>query len=216
MKVAIDRTSDRQLLQQLHRLGSATVAQLCAELGVTATAVRQRLMRLQSADLVTREAIRSGRGRPRHVYRLTEAGVRSLGENYGDLAAILWRELQRIQDPTVREHLVARIRDALVQRYGSSVDGRTLDERVAQLKEVLADRGFQVEVDCKDGVPTLRENNCPYPDLASRDPSICRLEQEVFQEILGEDVVLAHCCRDGDQYCEFQVVGAGKSWNVDH
>ncbi|NOX55177.1 MAG: MarR family transcriptional regulator, partial [Planctomycetes bacterium] len=85
MKAVLDRTNDRQLLQQLHRLGSATVSQLCAELGVTATAVRQRLLRLQSAELVTREAVRSGRGRPRYVYRLTDAGLRSLGDNYSDL-----------------------------------------------------------------------------------------------------------------------------------
>ncbi|NOX53936.1 MAG: hypothetical protein GXP27_05750, partial [Planctomycetes bacterium] len=62
---------------------------------------------------------------------------------------------------------------------------------------------------------TLRENNCPYPDLANRDPSICQLEQEVFQQILGEDVVLAECCRDGGQYCEFQAGGGADTWDVE-
>jgi len=203
MKFSLDKHTDRQLLQALHRLDSATVHQLCDAIGVTATAVRQRLARLQSAQLVAREAVRSGRGRPHHKYRLTEAGTRILGENYSDLALVLWKELQGIQDPETRERVGAGVRDALVLRYGNLVDGESLSERMLQLKQVLVEQGFEVETDSANGLPILRENNCPYPDLAGRDRSICELEQEVFERILGECVTLAQCCRDGDQCCEF-------------
>ena len=52
-------------------------------------------------------------------------------------------------------------------------------------------------------LPILRENNCPYHDLASRDASICDLEQTVFSEVLGIPMERTQCCRDGDQCCEF-------------
>ena len=204
MKPTFETSNDRELLQELHRLGSGTVQELCDALGVTATAVRQRLVRLQGSRLIGRETLKVGRGRPSFVYRLTETGTRLLGENYGDLVLVLWRELQEIHEPELRERIVARVRDALVERYGNLVDGQTLDERVAQLTEALSDRGFQVESDCSSGLPVLRENNCPYPELASRDPSICRLEQQVFERILGDSVTLAQCCRNGDHCCEFQ------------
>ncbi len=203
MKASIEREDDRVLLELLHRLGGATVRQLSEAVGVTPSAVRQRLARLQSGGLVERQAVRSGRGRPKHVYRLTGPGRRALGENYAELTAVLWRELLSIEDAAVRQRMVERIRDALVQRYGSLVDGPTLAERLSQLRDALRQRGFQVEVDTEGETPVLRESYCPYPDLASTDPSICQLEQEVFERILGEDVQLTRCCRDGSNCCEF-------------
>lgn len=115
MKNAID-PHDREFLNQLNRMGSGTVHEICEELGVTATAVRQRLVRLQSLNFIQRETVRSGRGRPFHAYSVTAVGQRELGENYADLAMILWGELRQIEDPAVRELIFERIREALVAR----------------------------------------------------------------------------------------------------
>lgn len=73
------------------------------------------------------------------------------------------------------------------------------------LRGLLTTLGFDVEVSQLSGelLPILRENNCPYHDLASRDASICDLEQTVFSEVLGVPVNRTQCCRDGDQCCEF-------------
>ncbi len=203
MKLALD-SNDREFLDRLHRIGGATVQDLCVELGITATAVRQRLTRLYGQGLVSREAERIGRGRPRHTYLVTDAGLRELGDNYSDLALILWREMRRIEEPEVRDRLVGRVRDALVQRYGKVVTGHTVGKRIEELKSALTERGFDVEVDSSGGLPILRENNCPYFELASDDPAICELEQEVFQTVLGTDVTRTQCCLDGHSCCEFQ------------
>src|ERR1700685_1272906 len=92
--------SDRQFLERLHQLGGGTVQEICADLGVTATAVRQRLLRLQASSMVARELVRAGRGRPHHVYRVTQAALCELGDNYAELAQILWRELRNIEEPS--------------------------------------------------------------------------------------------------------------------
>ena len=207
MRSAID-PHDREFLDQLHRSGPATIQEICTVLGVTATAVRQRLARLQGLDLVTRETVRAGRGRPHHTYRLTEAGLRELGDNYADLAMILWRELQSVEEPAVRARLLDGIQRSLVQQYGRDVQGASLYERVAQLRVALIDRGFDVEVDSSGELPILRENNCPYLELASSDSSICELEHAVFQRVLGAELKLAQCCLDGHSCCEFQPAGA--------
>jgi len=54
MKAVIE-PGDRQFLQRLHEIGGGTVQEICADLGVTATAVRQRLVRLQGLKMVARE-----------------------------------------------------------------------------------------------------------------------------------------------------------------
>jgi predicted ArsR family transcriptional regulator len=203
MKLAID-TSDRNFLDQLHRLGSGTIQELCDLVGVTATAVRQRLVRLQGQGLVARTMIRNGRGRPYFVYQLSEAGLNQLGENYGDLALILWQEMQSIEEPILRERVVHKVREAMVKRYGLADHARPLIERLRQLQMKLSDRGFDVEVDCSGDLPILREKSCPYQELATTDSGICGLEQEIFGEVLGTQVVLTKCCLDGHHCCEFQ------------
>jgi len=203
MKPAID-TSDRAFLDQLHRLGSGTISELCDLIGVTATAVRQRLVRLQGQGLVARTMTRSGRGRPYFVYQVSEAGLNQLGENYGDLALILWQEMQKIEEPILRERVVHKVREAMVKRYGLADRSRPLIERLRQLQAKLTDRGFDVEVDCSGDLPILREKSCPYQELATTDSGICGLEQEIFGDVLGTQVVLTKCCLDGHHCCEFQ------------
>lgn len=203
MKVALE-TSDRAFLDQLHRLGSGTISDICRSVGVTATAVRQRLVRLQGQGSVSRVMVRSGRGRPHFVYQVSELGLNQLGENYSDLALILWQEMQSIEEPVLRDRVVRRMRESMVKRYGRTDRSRSLSDRLRQLQASLADRGFDVEVDESGDLPILRENSCPYQELASSDVGICGLEQDVFAEVLGTKMTLTKCCLDGHHCCEFQ------------
>ncbi len=202
MKASLEH-DDQQFLLSLQRLGAGTVQDLCDAEGVTPTAIRQRLGRLQSLGFVDRQTIRTGRGRPHHTYQITNEGRRQLGDNYADLASLLWSELRTIDEVEVRQRVTGRIRDALVRQYGAHVDGDGLSERFAQLSTVLSDRGFSVEVDANSVLPILRENHCPYHDLAQQDSGICELEQQVFEQVLGVPLTLSSCCRDGDRCCEF-------------
>lgn len=166
---------------------------------------------------MARETVRAGRGRPHHAYQVTGAGRRELGENYTDLARILWNELSRIPDATVRRRVLEGVRESLIRNYGADVRGATVSERMHELCGALADRGFDVELVApavavagasSESLPILRENNCPYLELASSDPSICELEQEVFRQILGTTVTLTQCCLNGSHCCEFEATTA--------
>jgi predicted ArsR family transcriptional regulator len=205
MRTILD-SNDRQFLEVLHKIGSATVQRICDEMEVTATSIRQRLSRLQVHGFVDRVAVRKGRGRPHHCYQVTDAGLKELGDNYSDLAMIVWSELQNIEDSTVRTDVLRRVKDSFIQRYGNLVHGKSLLERMEQLKLAMVERGFDVELDLSGPLPILRENNCPYHDLANADSRICELEQEVFQSVLGVDVNLSQCCLDGHHCCEFEAV----------
>lgn len=198
--------ADTEFLSHLQRIGPRTVQEICETAGVTATAVRQRLTRLQGSGLVARERIRHGRGRPHYVYKVTDLGSRHLGDNYGDLALILWRELNAIADPGIREDVQRRVKDAMVRRLGVHGDGR-FRERLKTLASSLANRGFDVELNDCDELPVLREHNCPYLELAEEDRGVCEMERQVFEQALGTGVKLSQCCLDGHRYCEFEVSG---------
>ena len=196
---------DREFLADLRKSGGATVQALCERQRVTATAIRQRLTRLQALGLISREASKGERGRPSHTYVVTTEGLRHLGDNYRDLALMLWDEITLIDDDVVRSKLIGRLRDRLVQTYGRDVRSTSLSDRLEELRGLLTTLGFDVELRQQGGelLPILRENSCPYHDIASRDASICDLEQTVFSEVLGVPVHRTQCCRDGDQCCEF-------------
>lgn len=205
MAISLD-DSDQAVLQWLQQHGHATISELCETLLVTATAIRQRLNRLQDQGLIDRDTIRASRGRPHHAYVLTDAGRQQLGDNYAELAMLLWEEVQQLEDSALRNRLFRRLEQQLAQRYGATVQGKTLDQRFEQLRNSLKDRGFRVEIENRDGLPILREMHCPYHKLAAGDPEICGVEQRVFEQVLGVKLALTQSCRNGHGCCEFQII----------
>jgi predicted ArsR family transcriptional regulator len=191
-------------------------------LGVTRTAIRQRIARLEGAGLISSELQGQSRGRPRLVYRVTAEGMHELGENYRELAVVLWEVITGYEDEAVRTSLLGRVRNSLAERFRrqlvgcDSVDERfrrqlvgcdSVDERLDQLASEMKSSGFNIESDHSGGLRILRETSCPFPMLADVDEAICQVEREVLQQVLGAPVEFRSRCRDGQGCCEFQVMG---------
>ncbi len=204
MALALDQP-DQAVLQLLQQRGRATIQDLCEATAVTATAVRQRLNRLQDMGLIDRETIRASRGRPHHAYILTDHGREQLGDNYAELAILLWDELRQIEEPSIRQRVLSRVEEQLSRRYGAAVSGTSVEHRFEQLRNVLQEKGFRVEVSSRNGLPILREQHCPYHKLAIDDADICAMEQRVFERVLGVSLTLTQSCRDGHGCCEFHL-----------
>lgn len=197
-------SSDIGLLDLLRKHGPMRVAQLTEAMQVTATAVRQRLVRLLARGEIERTTERANRGRPIHRYSLTEKGRRRAGANFADLAIALWEEIRQIKDPEVRRGLLNRISRRLAATYASQVKGSTLDERMESLAELFRERRIPFEVDRTSELPLLHATACPYPELAERDRSVCSMEKNLFSELLGENVRLSNCRLDGHNCCTFE------------
>lgn len=197
--------SDADLLDLLRIAGPLRVTEMAEAMEVTATAVRQRLVRMLSRGFIQREAIRTGRGRPRHNYYLTEKGLRQTGSNFTDLAVALWREVRTVNDPELRRDLLRRIARALASGYADQIRGETPAERMESLRELLSQRRIPMSVDELQGRTTLTSHACPYPSLAENDRDICSMEQMMFSELLGADVNLTRCRLDGQGECQFQL-----------
>jgi predicted ArsR family transcriptional regulator len=195
--------SDKTMLDVLRRNGAVTISTLVAEMGVTATAVRQRLQRLMAEGLIERQAENRGRGRPNHKYSLTEKGERSAGTNFADMADVLWDEIKAVEDPEIRRGLLKRIAGRLAARYRNQVGGHSLRDRMTELSGVMAERDIPFHVENTGGLPVLSALACPYPELAMRDRSVCTMEKMMLSEILGENVRLSECRLDGANCCTF-------------
>jgi predicted ArsR family transcriptional regulator len=143
-------TSDHGLLDLL-RQGSRSIAELCAATRVTPTAVRQRLGRLMAQGLVARQQERTPdrpqrSGRPTYRYLLTRRARRQVGDNFADLALILWSELRAVRDPQVRRGLLQRVANSMAGHYENLITGATTGERMQSLAAVFAERRVPMRV----------------------------------------------------------------------
>lgn len=204
---AISESSDRPLLDLIRRHGPLGVAELAGHLGVTPTAIRVRLTRLVASGLVERKTEHRGRGRPKHTYEASAEAHKRLGQNYADLAVVLWEEMmQTVEDRKLRRMLFGRITDRLADLYRAQVHGSEWKGRMVQLGTVLHDRGIEAEVTDQDGglLPVLRQHSCPYFALAELDRAVCAMERKMFEKVLGQGLRLSQCRLDGHKSCDFE------------
>ena len=204
----INESSDVSVLDLLRR-GPLRISQLASAMGVTVTAVRQRLTRLTAQGLVERQTVRFGRGRPYHEYLLTEAGRRQTGSNFADLAMALWQEIRQIKDSEVRRGLLQRLSQRLAAIYGDKIEGSTTAERMDAIAKLFSERDIPFVVEGGKGgegdLPVLKALGCPYTELADQDRTICSLERMLFSEVVGERLRLSECRLDGQSCCTFEV-----------
>lgn len=228
------RPVDRDLLLALRGGETLGVGELTDALGVTATAVRQRIERLLAMGLIEREKVVAGRGRPTYRYRLTVAGHRRAGADPAELADAMWREILALPDPEIRDRLVSGVAARLGRQFAGQLERleendpdqeaghetrsaeSRLADRVRRLSEVLMARQVETGVSQSGDLPVLDIGTCPYPSLteASDDRAMCRLEEKMFSEALGRPVHLSSCRLDGDECCQFTPVGDDESSGV--
>jgi len=193
-----------------------TLSEMSSVTEVTPNAVRQRLARLMAQALVDEEIERTGqhgkqrreRGRPTHLYSLTEKARRQAGDNFADFAMVLWVEIRAVDDPDIRRGLLQRVADALTRQYRGSISGATLKEKMLSLTSLFSDRRVTMSTTRREAegeLPILVVEDCPYPQLAEQDRAICAVETMMFSDLLGEKVQLTHCRLDGERCCQFQI-----------
>jgi predicted ArsR family transcriptional regulator len=196
-------TTDADVLNLLADSGPLAISDIVRHFAVTRTAVHQRLLRLMGEGLVDRELVRGSRGRPSYRYLRSPKARKLAGNNFADLAAVLWQEVLGIEDARRRQRAIRRVADALKVFYADAIYGTTLKARMESLRELLEKRRVRCDVDTAGCDPTFTLRDCPYPDLADVDSSICEVETILFSQLLGDEVVLSQCRLDGHVSCQF-------------
>ena len=209
--------NDQALLDTLRDCPSMTVGNLVESLGVTATAVRQRLTRMMAAGLIQRTNVPKGRGRPSHLYVLTEAGKKSAGNNLNDLCIALWQEISTLPDPVIKQKVIGGAIERLTNKYRNQItsdaDGQSVEDRMRSITDLFAERQIPVTFENKNGLPVIKVSGCPYPDLAEGGREICEMEKQLLSNVVGTSVGLSSCQQDGDHCCSFQANDLAENTN---
>ena len=202
----------RELLMTLKRLGGARAEELAAALEVTVSAVRQVLLALEGQGLVTHSEVRAERGRPKHVYELTDAGDSLFPRRYGDLTNEMLSYISE-RDPALFDVIFELRRRRRVENAIARLQGKDFAGRVAELARILDEDGYLADFErVDDGSFLITEHNCAILDVARRYGHACSSEISFLRESMPDariDRVL-HIV-EGAHVCAYSISPAGNS-----
>lgn len=206
-KVGSYRGTKARLLRLIKERGGATTSQLAQTLGLTRACVHSHLGDLARAGLVSlRETLKKGRGRPGHLFELTQEGENCFPRSYAKLAAELLTELERSGGAAA----VARALEARNRPFGSrwrqASEDLALPGRLAFLAEKLSEQDYEARPAFEGGAYWLLLCNCPYPAVAREHPALCEAERKLHEEVLGVPVARESRIVEGARCCRYRLV----------
>ena len=190
----------------LRRQGDLTVEELSRQMGISSVAVRQHLEILEADGLLSTRTERRPIGRPRRLYRLSDAADDLFPKSYFLLAQTILEHLERAGGPSQ----VAEVFDARRQRMEEEIRprlaGMTLEQRVRAIAQMQDQAGYMA--DCEslpDQTFVIREHNCAICKVARRFPQACQKELEMFRNLLDADVERERHMAAGDSLCSYLI-----------
>lgn len=202
------RAAER-MLEAIKRLAPAGTSALAKALAMSGEAARQQINRLQELGLVAGEQERPlGAGRPRQVWRLTEAGQRYFPDAHAQLSVQLIQSVRQLFGEGGLEQLIAAREAEARARYRAAGSAACLVDRMRQLAEIRTQEGYMARVVEQDDALLFIEDHCPICAAAKVCQGFCRSEQQLFQEIAGPavQVLRGEFVPEGGNRCTYRVI----------
>ncbi len=210
-----------EVLRIIQRLGSASIKDLEAEMGVTTTAVREQVAHLLHEGFIQATRVRGEVGRPYYVYSLTPKAQELFPKDYGTLALLLLEETLALHGSEGLKALLNRVSRRMADKFAGQAQGRELSQKLLGLVAALGESGMEISMlplapAEQEGEHAesyvLKTHTCPYFDVAKSHYEVCEMEQEMLAELLGPGVgvKLSEAGRivDGQCACEFHITSA--------
>ena len=191
-------------------MGPRAIGDLGAALNITAEAARQHLVRLKQEGLVDTSEERQPKGRPKKLWRLTEAGHGRFPDRHGQLTVDLIGTVRATFGEAGLEKLIsAREADTLASYRDALSGAESLSDKVELLAAARSAEGYMAEwSEAGDGSLLLVENHCPICAAAATCQNFCRSELKIFDAVLGPgcSVERTDYILEGGRRCAYRVV----------
>ncbi|MCU0492459.1 MAG: HTH domain-containing protein [Chloroflexaceae bacterium] len=199
--------STRQsILQLLRRHGQLTALELSDYLAIGAVGIRQHLALLERDELVQVVALRRNVGRPSHLYALTTAAEKLFPKRYDQFALEMLDHMANTAGTNTVVNLLSLQRQNLASSLAPRFANKTRAEQVAELAEVLVERGYMPEVEqLDDGSFQLTEFNCPIDCVARCYPHVCAEELRLYEDLLGVPIKRDTTLVEGGLGCRYAI-----------
>ena len=194
-----------RILQLLKMRAGMTVGQLADALHISQMGVRQHLAILETEGLIEHHQEKQGRGRPPHVYQLTDEANSLFPTTYANFAVGLMHEVAKFNGPGFINKVFRGRMKAQLEAYQLRLKGKTLCERVKELAQIRDEEGYMARFDENEDDYILIEHNCPIAVIAQEYPHVCEIELALFRQSLGAKIVREEHLMQGSHRCCYRI-----------
>ena len=199
--------SREEIVHQLRARGRVGADELAAALGVSKQCVRKHLDVLEREGYVEHAPERGDRGRPAHVFRLTDKAGELFPRRYDLFAKAVLRQVGEVWGERGLNAVFCGCASETVGKLRPQLEGLSFDARVRRLTELLGEMGYEAEAErLEDGSYLLTEWNCPQAEVAREYRQLCDQELIVYRELLGAEVFRESRIAGGATHCAYRVL----------
>ena len=197
-------TRDR-IVQTLLNHPKSTVIDLAQAVSINGISVRHHLNALLADGAVMVEEVRHGVGRPRQVYSLSERGQERFPTRYLQLTSRLLDQIKESLPGPVVNNLFLQMANEMAADSVDKVKSMTLEQKLEEIKELLAQEGFSVEWEQHGDEYHINEIACPYYHIGQLHPEVCTVDQTLISTVLAIPVEKINCVLHGDAHCTYVI-----------
>ncbi|MCG9130677.1 transcriptional regulator [Candidatus Poribacteria bacterium] len=194
-----------RILQLLKMRAGMTVGQLTEALHISPMGVRQHLAILEGEGLIEHYPEKQGRGRPRHIYQLTDEANSLFPTTYANFAVGLMHEVAKFNGPGFINKVFRGRMKSQLETYQHRLAGKPLRERIEELARIRDEEGYMARFEEAEDDYILTEHNCPIAVIAQEYPHVCEIELALFRQSLGAKVVREEHLMQGSHKCCYRI-----------
>jgi DeoR family suf operon transcriptional repressor len=185
----------------------ATLVEISAHLGVTKTAAKEHLLKVESLGFLSYSDTRGAVGRPRRRYLLSPAGHEAFPRQYSWLSNVLLELLAEDLGPAAVSKLMESLADKVAQSLGPKLSqAKSSADLLARITEAMNELGYRASLkqsDLRKGA-IIEATNCVYHSVAKEHPELCKFDVQLLKRASGGlNVKLESCIAKGGAVCRF-------------
>lgn len=190
-----------------------TFDDLSGMLSINRTAVKEHTDVLEKKGYVKAYFKKSGAGRPKKFFQLTEKGMSLFPKKYSLLTSLLIGEIADDMGQDYLNKILGRIAEKIIVSVGASAPGdmtTTRDERLRELRQfvgALNKLGYYARLEITDESVRIVRHNCIFYELAKvNDKIICgELEKDIIKGGVNSSFKMSEEFTNGGKSCVVEV-----------
>ena len=185
----IGRTQRLEILNSLKRTRGMSVNELVGKMKMSYMGIKQHCLTLHRDGYLDTWRRPQRMGRPEMVYRLTRRSHDLFQADSNQFTFDLLKSAQEIYGTNAPEKLLYNVFEKKTAALKTKAKGNTVAERAKWLARFRDGEGYMTQLITGDeGGPKILECHSPIMNLLERYPIIARLEQDMFEAVLGTPV----------------------------
>jgi predicted ArsR family transcriptional regulator len=103
------------------------------------------------------------------------------------------------------ESIFSLLAENLSKDHLNELSSLPFEEKLDQVKNILANEGFIIEWEKSVNQYKLRMINCPYYHVGLTHPEVCKIDQVIISTLISKPLIVKECILSGDDCCSYMI-----------